>query len=163
MTTRRFSDLPEYAFPRLRALLAPHEPGGPEIAMSIGEPQHALPSLLAETLAQHAHLYNKYPPIDGTPGWRDAVGTWLTRRFDLPSDSLHWRAARRTANVRRFCCPILFIKSMPLLLWPSVLSRFSFLQPKKTVGCQILHSCQKTFWSERLLLTTARRPTRKAR
>jgi len=83
MTTRRFSDLPEYAFPRLRALLDRHEPGGDEIAMSIGEPQHALPALLAETLAKHAHLYNKYPPIDGTPGWREAVGAWLNRRFDL--------------------------------------------------------------------------------
>ena len=83
MTTRRFSDLPEYAFPRLRALLDRHQPGGDEIAMSIGEPQHALPSLLAETLAKHAHLYNKYPPIDGTPGWREAVGSWLTKRYDL--------------------------------------------------------------------------------
>ena len=83
MTTRRFSDLPEYAFPRLRALLDRHKPGGDEVAMSIGEPQHALPPLLAETLATHAHLYNKYPPIDGTPGWREAVGGWLTRRYDL--------------------------------------------------------------------------------
>ena len=88
MITRRFSDLPEYAFPRLRALLEPHAPGGGEIAMSIGEPQHALPTLLAETLAENAHLYNKYPPIDGTPGWRDAVGSWLMRRYDLPTDSL---------------------------------------------------------------------------
>ena len=83
MTTRRFSDLPEYAFPRLRALLDRHQPGGAEIAMSIGEPQHALPPILAETLAKHAHLYNKYPPIDGTPGWREAVAGWLTRRYDL--------------------------------------------------------------------------------
>jgi len=83
MTTRRFLDLPEYAFPRLRALLDRHKPGGEEIAMSIGEPQHALPPLLAETLAKHAHLYNKYPPIDGTPGWRDAVGSWLTQRYGL--------------------------------------------------------------------------------
>jgi len=83
MTTRRFSDLPEYAFPRLRALLEPHEPGGNEIAMSIGEPQHALPPLLAETLAKYAHLYNKYPPIDGTPGWREAVAEWLNQRYSL--------------------------------------------------------------------------------
>jgi len=56
--------------------------------MSLGEPQHALPSLLAETLAKHTHLYNKYPPVDGTPGWRDAVGAWITRRYDLPSDAI---------------------------------------------------------------------------
>lgn len=88
MTTRRFSDLPEYAFPRLRALLDPHAPGGPEIAMSIGEPRHPLPALLAETLARHADLYNKYPPIDGTPGWREAVGGWLTRRYALTEGAL---------------------------------------------------------------------------
>jgi len=75
-------------FPRLRALLEPHAPGGAEIAMSLGEPQHALPPLLAETLAQHTHLYNKYPPVDGTPGWRDAVGAWINRRYDLPSDAV---------------------------------------------------------------------------
>jgi len=86
MITSRFANLPEYAFPRLRALLDPHAPGGDEIAMSIGEPQHALPPLLAETLAKYAHLYNKYPPINGTPGWRDAVGSWLIRRYDLPAD-----------------------------------------------------------------------------
>ena len=83
MTMNRFSDLPEYAFPRLRALLEEHKPGGAEIVMSIGEPQHALPSLLGETLARYGHLYNKYPPIDGTPGWREAVGEWLDRRYDL--------------------------------------------------------------------------------
>lgn len=32
----RFSNLPEYAFPRLRTLLAGHEPGGDLIDMTIG-------------------------------------------------------------------------------------------------------------------------------
>ncbi len=34
----RFSSLPEHAFPRLRRLLDGRAPGGPERAMSIGEP-----------------------------------------------------------------------------------------------------------------------------
>ena len=39
----RFADLPEHAFPRLRTLLAGTRPGGPELAMTIGEPQHPVP------------------------------------------------------------------------------------------------------------------------
>ena len=47
----RFSDLPEYAFPRLRRLLAGVTPGGPELAMTIGEPRHPMPAMIAETIA----------------------------------------------------------------------------------------------------------------
>ena len=39
----RFSNLPEYAFPRLRKLLDAHAPGGEPIAMTIGEPRHPMP------------------------------------------------------------------------------------------------------------------------
>jgi N-succinyldiaminopimelate aminotransferase len=39
----RFSNLPDYAFPRLRKLLDVHEPGGEPISMTIGEPRHAFP------------------------------------------------------------------------------------------------------------------------
>ena len=42
----RFSDLPEYAFPRLRRLLDGVPPGGPELAMTIGEPKHPLPEMV---------------------------------------------------------------------------------------------------------------------
>jgi hypothetical protein len=38
----RFSNLPNYAFPRLRALLDAHAPGGDPIAMTIGEPKFGL-------------------------------------------------------------------------------------------------------------------------
>ncbi|MFT7027932.1 MAG: aspartate/methionine/tyrosine aminotransferase, partial [Paracoccaceae bacterium] len=51
---QRFENLPEYAFPRLRALLDAHAPGGESLAMSIGEPRHAPPSFLAEALAANA-------------------------------------------------------------------------------------------------------------
>ena len=47
----RFSNLPEYAFPRLRKLLDVHEAGGDPIHMTIGEPQHAFPSWVGEVLA----------------------------------------------------------------------------------------------------------------
>ena len=79
----RFSDLPEYAFPRLRALLDPIAPGGAEVAMSLGEPRHPLPPFLAEELARHHGLYSKYPPNEGDPGLRDAIAAWANRRYDL--------------------------------------------------------------------------------
>ena len=41
--------------------------------LSIGEPQHAPPPLLAATLAAHANLWNRYPPPAGTPAFRAAA------------------------------------------------------------------------------------------
>ena len=82
----RFSDLPEYAFPRLRALLDAHAPGAGPVAMSIGEPRHPLPPFLAEELARHTALYGRYPPNEGAPELRAALAAWLRRRYGLPED-----------------------------------------------------------------------------
>ncbi len=82
---KRFSDLPEYAFPRLRALLDGHPPGGTPVAMSIGEPQHAIPDFVPEIIARHAAEFSKYPPNEGTPGLRMAIANWLERRFNIPA------------------------------------------------------------------------------
>ena len=82
----RFSDLPEYAFPRLRALLDPHPPGGAPLAMSIGEPRHDPPAFLADELSRHVALYGRYPPNEGAPELRAAIAAWLSRRYGLGSD-----------------------------------------------------------------------------
>lgn len=81
----RFSNLPEYAFPRLRALLDPIAPGGDAepVAMSLGEPRHPLPPFLAEELARHTHLYGKYPPNEGHPDLLAACADWANRRYEL--------------------------------------------------------------------------------
>lgn len=86
MWNRRFSALDEFPFRRLAALLAAVEPpaGLPVADLSIGEPQHRPPPLLAATLAEHADLWNKYPPPAGTPAFRNAAAAWLERRFALP-------------------------------------------------------------------------------
>jgi aspartate/methionine/tyrosine aminotransferase len=87
MWNRRFSALDEFPFRRLAAMLAdiipPHD--SPLADLSIGEPQHAPPTLLADTLAANAHLWNRYPPPAGTPYFRRAAADWLERRFALPS------------------------------------------------------------------------------
>ena len=77
----RFADLPEYAFPRLRALLAGIEPGGPEIPMSIGEPQHPIPDFVPSILNEHATTLSRYPPNEGIPELRQAISDWLARRY----------------------------------------------------------------------------------
>ena len=80
---KRFSDLPEYAFPRLRALLADHPAGGPEIAMSIGEPKHAFPGFVSDVLAAHVHEFGQYPPNDGAPELLTAIAGWVKRRYGV--------------------------------------------------------------------------------
>jgi N-succinyldiaminopimelate aminotransferase len=83
---KRFSALPEYAFPRLRRLLAGHAPGGPEIPMSIGEPRHPLPGLIAPAIAAHAHEFSRYPPNEGAPELRQAISDWVQRRYGTRPD-----------------------------------------------------------------------------
>jgi N-succinyldiaminopimelate aminotransferase len=82
--------LSDYPFEALRTLLNPVTPvvNDPPILMSLGEPQHQPPALLADTLAAHAHEWNKYPPMAGTPELRQAIADWLTRRYRLPSGAV---------------------------------------------------------------------------
>ena len=82
----RLDKLPDYPFERLRGLLDPlaPPPGLEPISLSLGEPQHPYPDFVGEILHDNRHLYGKYPPVAGTPDFRDAVTEWLNRRFDLP-------------------------------------------------------------------------------
>ena len=77
--------LSDYPFEALRTLLNPVTPrvNDAPIAMSVGEPQHQPPALLAETLAAHAHEWNKYPAMQGTIELRQAIAGWLTLRYGL--------------------------------------------------------------------------------
>jgi N-succinyldiaminopimelate aminotransferase len=79
----RFSDLPEYAFPRLRTLLDAHAPGGEVIAMTIGEPKHQMPGFVAEVLAENIGGFGVYPPNDGTPELVTAISGWIARRYGV--------------------------------------------------------------------------------
>ncbi len=79
-----------YPFEKLNALKTGVTPPDlPHIALSIGEPKHTTPSLIAEAL--QTGLENglaSYPVTKGTSGLREAICDWLTMRFDLPGDSL---------------------------------------------------------------------------
>ena len=82
----RFSNLPEYAFPRLRNLLGAHAPGGDVIHMSIGEPRHPFPHWVSDIIQQHADEFAKYPPNDGTAELRDSISRWINNRFGVAID-----------------------------------------------------------------------------
>ena len=79
----RFSNLPPYAFPRLRALLDIHPAGGDVLHMSLGEPKHKFPAFIAEVLASNIAGFNSYPSNDGKPALLSAISAWLKRRYDV--------------------------------------------------------------------------------
>lgn len=83
----RLGGLSDYPFTRLASLLGGITPRAntPPLVMSIGEPQHTPPALLARTLAAAPLAdWGRYPPPTGTPAFRAAVAGWLTRRYGLP-------------------------------------------------------------------------------
>ena len=83
----RFSNLPAYAFPRLRALLDHHQPGGDVVHMTIGEPKHAFPPWVTDVITEHAAGFNNYPPNEGIPELRGAFCDWVQRRYGVTLDA----------------------------------------------------------------------------
>ncbi|MFT6932802.1 MAG: N-succinyldiaminopimelate aminotransferase, partial [Paracoccaceae bacterium] len=79
----RFSNLPEYAFPRLRTLLDGIAPGGEPILMTIGEPRHPFPEWVGEVLAGSLEGFGRYPLNDGEPALQSAIADWINKRYDL--------------------------------------------------------------------------------
>ncbi len=82
----RFSNLPAYAFPRLRALLDHHAPGGEVVHMTIGEPKHAFPAWVTDVISENAEGFNRYPPNEGSAELRGAFTDWLQRRYGVAFD-----------------------------------------------------------------------------
>ncbi|MGI9369847.1 MAG: aminotransferase class I/II-fold pyridoxal phosphate-dependent enzyme [Ruegeria sp.] len=79
----RFSNLPAYAFPRLRALLDHHEPGGEVVQMTIGEPRHDFPAWVTDVIMENAAGFQKYPPNEGSAELRSAISDWVNRRYGV--------------------------------------------------------------------------------
>ena len=71
-------------FVRLTELLGDTPPGMPVINISVGEPQHPVPSFVAPVLAKQTAAFGRYPGNAGTDGFRQAVAGWLGRRYRLP-------------------------------------------------------------------------------
>lgn len=120
----RFSNLPAYAFPRLRALLDHLEPGGPVVHMTIGEPKHPFPNWVMDEIAENSGGFNQYPPNDGTPELQAAIATWIKRRYDVDVDaSTQVMALNGTReglyNAAMALCPEQKNGGQPLILTPN--------------------------------------------
>src|SRR5450755_2811136 len=78
-------------FVRLTELIAGIEPGMPAINLSVGEPQHPIPSFVGPIIAAHLNEFGRYPANKGIEPFRRAVAQWLGRRYKLarPVDPEH--------------------------------------------------------------------------
>lgn len=79
----RFDDVPPSPFRRLASLIGDIEPGKDPISMAVGEPGHAFPGFIMDVITQHQADFSKYPPANGTPMMREAVASWLNKRYSL--------------------------------------------------------------------------------
>ncbi|ATG45028.1 putative LL-diaminopimelate aminotransferase [Phaeobacter piscinae] len=84
----RFSNLPPYAFPRLRALLDHHTPGGDVVHMTIGEPKHDFPAWVTDVIVENAAGFRSYPPNEGSAELRGSISDWIKRRYDVSVDPM---------------------------------------------------------------------------
>ena len=79
--------LQPYPFEKLRRLLAGTEPPAAlsPIRLSIGEPQHATPEFIKQTLTASLGGLANYPTTQGTDALREAIAGWIARRYNLPA------------------------------------------------------------------------------
>ena len=85
MINDRLDRIGDYPFDRLRALLDSHAPriNEPVLSLALGEPQHPPPTMVKEIINETAELWRKYPPVWGTPDFRQSIKDWLTQRYGL--------------------------------------------------------------------------------
>ncbi|MDC1230690.1 aminotransferase class I/II-fold pyridoxal phosphate-dependent enzyme [Octadecabacter sp.] len=119
----RFSNLPAYAWPRLRALLDVHEPGGDPINMTIGEPRHPFPAFVSDVLAASVGEFAKYPTNEGAPELLAAICGWVTRRYavDITPDRVLVLNGTREGlyNAAMALCPEAKNGEQPVVLLPN--------------------------------------------
>ncbi len=90
MLNARLSGMTDYPFTRLAGLLGKVTPfaGRQPLNLAVGEPQSPPPPMVAQTLARHTGDWGRYPPIAGTPEFRQAVAGWLNHRYRLPDGTV---------------------------------------------------------------------------
>lgn len=84
----RLAQLQPYPFQKLRELFAGVTPNAElaAINLSIGEPQHATPAFIRETLSAHLDGLAHYPITQGGAPLREAIASWIQRRFGVQMD-----------------------------------------------------------------------------
>ncbi len=136
----RFSNLPAYAFPRLRALLDHHEPGGEVVQMTIGEPRHDFPAWVTEIIMENAAGFQKYPPNEGSDELRSAITDWINRRYgvDLNADTnvMALNGTREGLyNAAMALCPEQKNGQQPIILCPNPFYQ-AYMVAALSVGAQ---------------------------
>lgn len=87
---RNLNRLHPYPFEKLARLKKGVTPPAdmPPITLSIGEPKHATPHLIQESLLTHLHGLSNYPTTKGLPELRRTIADWIVRRFKLGADGI---------------------------------------------------------------------------
>ncbi|MEM8570814.1 MAG: aminotransferase class I/II-fold pyridoxal phosphate-dependent enzyme [Pseudomonadota bacterium] len=121
---QRFSELPEYAFPRLRRLLGDVSAPFPDLPMSIGEPRHPLPDQVGKDIAKHILDFSRYPPNEGMPELREAIAAWIEKRYRVrlePSRQIQPLNGTREGlfNAAVALCPEEKSSRKPIILMPN--------------------------------------------
>ena len=77
-------NLHPYPFEKLAKLLGAVTPADKSpISLSIGEPKHAPPAFVLNTLADNLAALSTYPKTKGSAELREAIAHWLNNRFEL--------------------------------------------------------------------------------
>lgn len=79
--------LQPYPFQRLRDLFkgVTPNPDFKPINLSIGEPKHATPQLIKDTLVNNLAGLANYPTTIGSNELREAISHWISRRYNIPA------------------------------------------------------------------------------
>ena len=79
--------LQPYPFEKVRALIAGATPNSnlKPIDLSIGEPKHPTPALIKNALVGALDGLSVYPRTAGLPVLRQAIASWLARRYGIPA------------------------------------------------------------------------------
>ena len=75
-----------YPFQKLADLLSGTKPAADKslIKLTIGEPQHAAPTIVLDALRDSLTGVSSYPATKGSLALREAIANWAKRRFALP-------------------------------------------------------------------------------
>jgi N-succinyldiaminopimelate aminotransferase len=79
-----------YPFQKLRDLFAGITPNAAlkPVNLSIGEPKHATPQFIKETLTQNLAGLASYPTTLGSVELRQSIADWLVRRYGIPTPDI---------------------------------------------------------------------------
>ncbi|MBA53752.1 MAG: succinyldiaminopimelate transaminase [Pseudomonadales bacterium] len=82
--------LQPYPFEKLAQLFqgVKHPGKLPHIALSIGEPKHASPDFVKQSIIDNIDKLSVYPTTKGLPELRNSIATWCCNRFDLGEEGL---------------------------------------------------------------------------